>query len=423
MRAPFQAPRRVFVYCHDAYGLGNARRMLAIARHLSAAWPQANFLLASGSAVMHGFRLPERVDYIKLPSVARTDREQYATRYLTTQISDTIRLRRALLTAAVADFAPDLMLVDKKPFGIMHELEDAVRYLHTARPDARFVLVLRDILDAPDATIPCLQASGFERDVNTWFDMVAVLGTPEVFDARREYGLSERTAAQLEYCGYLRSQAPTRSTADVRRELGVAGDERLVLVTPGGGEDGRHVLDASMAALERLPAGGADAVKALVVTGPHVGADHLVTLRARAAARGGIVIREFTDDMSSYTAAADLVVAMGGYNTVCDVLTLAARGIVVPRVRPVREQAIRAARMTRLGLFASAPPDGLTGDTLAAMMARELSRPARVDRGARIDLDGLPRLARQLEALYDEPALALRDSRRACVPVRVREAS
>ena len=423
MRAPFQSPRRIFVYCHDAYGLGNARRMLAIARHLSAAWPDANLLLASGSAVMHGFRLPERVDYIKLPSVARTDREQYATRYLTTQISDTIRLRRALLTAAVADFAPDLMLVDKKPFGIMHELEDAVRYLHAARPDARFVLVLRDILDAPDATIPCLQAAGFERDVNTWFDMVAVLGTPEVFDVRREYGLSERTAAQVEYCGYLRSQAAARSAAQVRVELDVTGRERLVLVTPGGGEDGRQVLEAAMAAIERLPAAGPEAVKALLVTGPHVAHDQLQDLRTRAAARGGVTVREFTDDMSSYMAAADLVVAMGGYNTVCDVLSLSARGIVVPRVRPVREQAIRAARMSRRGLFATTPPDGLSGDGLAAMITRELARPARVDRGAAVDLDGLPRLAAHLEALYDEPALTLRDSRRACLPVRVREAS
>jgi predicted glycosyltransferase len=427
MRALRSAPRRIFVYCHDAYGLGNARRMLAIARHLSGAWPQANLLLASGSAVMHGFRLPDRVDYIKLPSVARTDREQYATRYLTTQITDTIRLRRALLTAAVADFSPDLLLVDKKPFGIMHELEDAVQYLHAARPDARFALILRDILDAPDATIPCMQASSFERDVNTWFDMVAVLGTPDVFDMRHEYGLSDRTSAQIEYCGYLRSQAPARDPRAVRAELGIGGDERLVLVTPGGGEDGHHVLDASMAALEHLRMHGGRAVRALVVTGPHLPAEHLAALRGRAAARGGVVVREFTDDMSSYTTAADLVVSMGGYNTVCDVLTLAGRAVVVPRVRPVREQAIRAARMTRLGYFTTMHPDGLSGEGLAALMARELSQPAQHGRRA-VDLEGLPRLAARLAALYDDPALDLRASRAAFgagvrVPVRVREAS
>lgn len=68
MRSRQLAMRRIFLYCHDAYGLGNARRMMAIAGHLARTVPNANLLLASGSPVMHGFHLPDRVDYIKLPS-------------------------------------------------------------------------------------------------------------------------------------------------------------------------------------------------------------------------------------------------------------------------------------------------------------------------------------------------------------------
>ena len=52
----------------------------------------------------------------------------------------------------------------------------------------------------------------------------------------------------------------------------------------------------------------------------------------------GVVLQAFSDDMMSLIDAADLVVAMGGYNTVCEVLTLGKRAIVVPRVRPVQEQ-------------------------------------------------------------------------------------
>jgi len=393
--------RRIFVYCHDAFGMGNARRMMAIAAHLSRTLPEANLLLASGSPVIHGFRMPNRVDYIKLPSVARTEREEYATRYLTTAIRDTIRLRSALLAAAVRDFAPDLVLVDKKPFGIMQELSDAVRFLRASRPQAKYVLVLRDILDAPETTRACLAASGFERDVNAYFDLVAVLGSPDVFDLRDEYALQPETRDRVAFCGYLRSAAGALAPDEVRRALGVTAAERLVLVTPGGGEDGRGLLDASMGALaEMRRAPGSESIRALVVSGPQLPADDMTRLLAQARAIGGTTVKEFTDDMSSMVRAADLVVSMGGYNTVCDVLSLAARAVIVPRVRPVREQWIRAERMAKLGYFAALHPDGLTPADLADAMRAALAGPARRIPPRDVDLDGLDGFMEHIDALY-----------------------
>lgn len=409
--------RRIFIYCHDAYGMGNARRMMAISRHLATTLPEANLLLASGSPVIHGFRLPDRVDYIKLPSVARTDREQYATRYLTTGIRDTIRLRAALLRAAVQDFQPDLVLVDKKPFGIMHELGDAIRYLRTNSPDTKHVLVLRDILDAPEPTIACLASSHFERDINSCFDLVAVLGTPDVFDVRREYALDAETRSRVAFCGYLRSTPGARTPEDIRQSLGVERGEQLLLVTPGSGEDGRVLLETSMGAIARVrqDAGGA-AVRALVMAGPQLPADDLAKLTAAAQAIGGTTVQTFTDDMSSYVSAADLVVAMGGYNTVCDILSLAARAVVVPRVRPVAEQWIRAERMQALGFFTAVHPDGITADRLAAAIRTTLARPGRRIPPEDVNLDGLPGLMTHLDRLYQDDAPAY-------VPVTARRAT
>ncbi|MEL7224866.1 MAG: glycosyltransferase, partial [Cyanobacteria bacterium J06576_12] len=55
---------RIMVYSHDAFGLGNLRRMLAICEHLLTRWPNLSILLVSGSPMIHEFRLPVGLDYI-----------------------------------------------------------------------------------------------------------------------------------------------------------------------------------------------------------------------------------------------------------------------------------------------------------------------------------------------------------------------
>ena len=52
------------------------------------------------------------------------------------------------------------------------------------------------------------------------------------------------------------------------------------------------------------------------------------------------------------------VVAMAGYNTFCEILSLDKRAILVPRVRPRREQVMRAMRAAELELVRTLDPDG-----------------------------------------------------------------
>jgi predicted glycosyltransferase len=76
-------------------------------------------------------------------------------------------------------------------------------------------------------------------------------------------------------------------------------------------------------------------------------------LRTRTASLPHVRFDDFTDDMTSCIDAADAVVSMGGYNTVCEVLSLEKPALIVPRSQPVKEQAIRAARMAQRGYVSS----------------------------------------------------------------------
>jgi predicted glycosyltransferase len=131
-----------------------------------------------------------------------------------------------------------------------------------------------------------------------------------------------------------------------------------------------------------------------VVTGPELSAAQQGDIRSMAKLRPRVKIIEFTDDMMALLNAADVVVSMGGYNTVCGILTVRKRAVVVPRTWPVAEQSIRAERMSARRLFRALDSAQLT----PAALMREMSAQVEAHRtGADFevdpDMDALPRIA------------------------------
>lgn len=364
------AGKRVLVYSHDTFGLGNIRRMLEISRHLVESDPQLSVLIITGSPMLHAFRIPPRIDYVKLPCLARTVQGNYQSKYLDLSADESTRLRANLIRTAMLDFQPDLILVDKKPFGVRDELAGALASLGSQAKRPKLVLLLRDILDSPEATTPVWRKNRYYEAIGAYYDDVLVVGAPEIFDLRTEYAFPPMAAAKITFCGYIARSAGCQSCTDVRREIGVACDERLVLVTSGGGEDGYALQKNYLEAQSKLPE--SIAPRSLVVCGPEMKEEQRAEIVAAAQSCPKVTVCAFSDDMMSLMNAADLVVCMGGYNTVCEVLTLRKRAIVVPRVEPVQEQWIRAQRMSELGLLRAIHPADLTPQTLAAALQSEL---------------------------------------------------
>lgn len=363
--------KRVLVYSHDTFGLGNIRRMLEVARHLVQSSPEVSVLVVTGSPMLHAFRIPARVDYVKLPCLARNTEGRYGARYLDMSLDATVRLRANLIRSTIADFAPDLILVDKKPFGVEDELSGAFSELATGDQRPKLVLLLRDILDSPEETTRVWRKNGCFEAIEAYYDQVLVVGSADVFDLRREYQFPPFAAAKVRFCGYIARQPGHRARADARRELHVTDQQPLVLVTPGGGEDGAALVGCYLAGLHALPA--AQRPRSHVVCGPEMGSVERAAVHAAAAALPQVSLADFSDDMMSLMAAADVVVSMGGYNTVCELLTSHKRAVVVPRIKPGLEQCIRAERMASLGLLRMLHPQRMTPSALLDAVQREIA--------------------------------------------------
>ena len=392
--------KRVLIYSHDTFGLGNIRRMLEVARHLVEASPEVSALVVTGSPQLQAMRLPPRVDTVKLPCLARDVDGHYGARFLDLSLARTVRLRANLIRSTIADYAPDLILVDKKPFGVEDELAAAFAEGPAAGVRPRRVLLLRDILDSPEATRHVWRKNGCFEAIEAYYDEVLVLGSPEIFDLREEYAFPPFAAAKVRFCGYIARQRGARGRDALRREWHLHEGEPLVLVTPGGGEDGHALVRTWLQGLQGLP----DRLRprSHIVFGPEMAEAPRTALQALARTMPQVSLQVFSDDMMSLMAAADVVVSMGGYNTVCELLSLPRRAVVVPRVKPGQEQALRAERMAARGFLRCVHPDGLSPAALMQAVQHELQAHADGHPLPRLgDMQGLARcsaaLLRQLD--------------------------
>jgi len=384
------ARQRMMLYCHDSVGIGHFRRGLAICQHLAGRFPGASFLLATGTPYVPLFALPQGVDYLKLPSIAKGGDGEYHSKTLGLGTRQVLGCRRALLLSAVRYFRPSVFLVDKAPAGVCREMVPTLKWMQRNCPQTRVVFGMRDIEDSPEATIRQWSRDGVPEVLEECFDEIWVYGMQAVYDVAREYRLSPKVQSKLRYQGYFHRRPCDHPFGS--RPIGPH-----VLVTVGGGTDGAALLAGYLAEAARRVAGlGGEST---LIGGPDLPREAAARLRQIADRTEGITWLDHTSCMSCHMRPADLVVCMGGYNTLCEVASLGKRALVVPRVLPRLEQAMRADRWERLGLVRVLHPDRLTPAELAAGVVRLLDSAAPPDRFC-LDMRALERIEQRVSALW-----------------------
>ncbi|NEQ52068.1 MAG: glycosyltransferase [Leptolyngbya sp. SIO3F4] len=388
---------KLMVYSHDAFGLGNIRRMLTICEYLLRTVPHISILVVSGSPALHTLKLPEGLDYIKLPCLGRDTTGQLGAKYLRSMPETLVQLRSHLILTAAAHFQPDVLLVDKKPQGLRNELKATLGYLHRNRPQTKRVLLLRDILDTPTATIEQWQNNNYYQLTQHHYDQVWVVGTPEIFNLPDEYNFPLPLRHKVRFCGYLSRGCGRTPGPLLRHRLGIHPDEPMVVVTPGGGGDGQELIKTYLESVRQQTAATKSVPRTVIISGPEMPEEQQQQFQTQIAYYPQLQLLEFSDDLISYLNAADAVVAMAGYNTTCEILSLRKPAVVIPRTRPVQEQWMRAKRFADRGLLYAIHPQQLTPQTLYQALQQALTTKPHAINSFR--LDGLPRIAQLMQDL------------------------
>lgn len=334
---------RVLIYSHDSFGLGHVRRCHAIAQSLVARRKGLSVLILSGSPIIGSFDFRSRVDFVRIPGVIKLRNGEYSSLNLHIDISEVLEMRASIIQHTAKVFNPDLFLVDKEPLGLRGEIQATLRMLKTA--GTMCVLGLRDVMDESAMLAREWRRKNAFPALRDLYDDVWVYGLRQICDPLAGIDLPPSVRRKMTYTGYLQRRLPENQDATGASPCHF--DEPYLLVTTGGGGDGDALIDWVLRAYEadtRLP------YPALLVFGPFMAPRRRDRFRKRVSRLARVKAITFDSRVEQLMAGAAGVVAMGGYNTFCEILSFDKPALIVPRTRPRMEQYIRASRAQDLGL-------------------------------------------------------------------------
>jgi predicted glycosyltransferase len=378
-------------------GIGHMRRNLLIAQTLAVSPLRPVILMIAEAREANVLDMPFGGDCLTLPALCKEADGQCRPRYLGVSVPALVSLRARAIAGAMRAFKPDVLIVDHLPRGALGELEPSLKVLRK-RGRARCILGMRDVLEDPAVVRQEWSNGSNEEAIRKYYDAVWIYGDPVVYNPVLEYRFPGSVAKKVHFTGYLDSSTRPKAVDDNHREFDAilrSPSERLMLCTVGGGQDGANLAESFADA--DLPPGSLG----VVLTGPFMPADAKRRLLRRAADNPSLRVLEFVRNPDTLLRRADRIIAMGGYNTIYEVLSFDKHALIVPRSRPRHEQRIRAERLHSLGLIDMLSPDQVNPPALSTWLAQDLGKPPRVR--DHIDLDGTARLPQLLSEVLRAP--------------------
>jgi predicted glycosyltransferase len=233
-------------------------------------------------------------------------------------------------------------MIELYPFGrtmFGFELQPLLDEIRQGRfGETRVVCSLRDIL--VEKKDPPAYEERVLNLLNTYFDLLLIHSDDQLLSLDRTFSRMDDIRIPAVYTGFVSPKADPAAGRRLRRELGIAPQEKLIVVSAGGGRSGyellSHILDAYhlMADSQRI--------RIEMFCGPF--RDPLEFEKLTAKAADGVRVRYFTKRFLDYLSAADLSVSLAGYNTCMNLLAARVPALVFPYSRQ-REQPMRVEKI------------------------------------------------------------------------------
>jgi predicted glycosyltransferase len=177
--------------------------------------------------------------------------------------------------------------------------------------------------------------------LNTYFDLLLIHSDDQLLALDKTFSRLDDIRIPAVYTGFVSPKADPGAGRRLRRELGIASQEKLIVVSAGGGRSGYALLSNILDAYHLMA--NSDRIRIEMFAGPFRDPAEFKKLTDKAV--DGIRIRYFTNRFLDYLAAADLSVSLAGYNTCMNLLAARVPALVFPyskqQEQPMRVEKIK----------------------------------------------------------------------------------
>lgn len=357
--------KRIIFYSHDTFGLGHIRRTQKLANEI--AGEDKSMLIICASPKASSYSSSQGIEYLNLPGFTKQVTGQYVPRSLNIPIDEFVNLRASLILSAARAFQPDVFIIDKEPLGVKRELVPALEYLKIQNKNCKIICGFRDILDEKDAVQEEWNRRETSESLRRFFDYILIYGEKKIYDFAQEYGLSPDLAEKLLYVGYVHPEENLNRSAF---KMPFENNKPTVTLTLGGGGDGDDILQLYTSLIKTK--GNTLGFNSYVLTGPFANPDSVKELQNLQKENSSLMVKDFISDPFSVFQQSDLVVSMGGYNTMTELVSMGQKPIILPRVKPRKEQLIRAEVFHQRGLCDYLAPEDLSVESLSQLIQKRL---------------------------------------------------
>ena len=331
---------KIILYCQYVWGMGHLFRSLELARAFS---EHEVILIAGGREV--DVDLPEHVTLVRLPGLYMD--EQFTT-LMTEDADQTVvsvqRQRKEMLFSLFEQQRPDIFMIELYPFGrtvFGFELEPLLESIHEGRfGDIKVACSLRDILVEKRK-----QEFYEERVINllhTHFNLLLIHSDDQLLSLDETFSRMDDIWIPVVYTGFVAPKADPAAGRQLRQELGIGSDEKLVVVSAGGGRSGYDLLSCILKAYPLMAQ--THPIRIEMFAGPFREPEEFNRLTDKAV--NGVRIRYYTKRFLDYLSAADLSISLAGYNTCMNLLAARIPALIYPYAKQ-QEQPLRVSKISR----------------------------------------------------------------------------
>ena len=329
---------KIIFYCQYVWGIGHLFRSLELVRALA---DHDVVLVAGGRKV--DVRLPDHVTLVRLPGLYMD--EQFTTLIPEEDgktVDDIQRARKDILFSLFEKHRPDALMIELYPFGrtkFGFELQPLLDGIRQGRfGEIKVVCSLRDIL--VEKKNPLVYEERVLNLLNTYFDLLLIHADDQLLALDETFSRMDDIRIPAVYTGFVAPKASVNAGRQLRRDLGITSEEKLIVVSAGGGRSGYPLLSNILDAYHLM--NNSTRIRIEMFSGPFRDPTEFKKLTAKAV--DGIRIRHFTQRFLDYLSAADLSVSLAGYNTCMNLLATRVPALVFPYSKQ-REQPIRVEKI------------------------------------------------------------------------------